>query len=82
MQLQRLGGEPLYSTAVLLVCCKRLPPGFQPVSTSDPFFVLFVPFCGYSFFTGPPAANGTSALSHLAKLSFTDSGANSAMRLV
>jgi hypothetical protein len=59
------------------------------------FFVLFAPladvakggdgaksaFCGYSVLESA-TANGTSVLNHFAKLSFTDSGANSAMRLV
>jgi hypothetical protein len=42
---------------------------------------LFAPFFGYSVWESA-AANGTSALNHFAKLSLTDSGANSAMRLV
>jgi hypothetical protein len=46
------------------------------------FFELFAPFRGYSFFLGKPAANGTSAFSQFAKLSFTDSGDISAIRLV
>jgi hypothetical protein len=40
-----------------------------------------VPSYGY-LFVGRAAANGTSAFNHLAKLSLTDSGAISAMRLV
>ena len=61
---------------------KRLPS--SPWDAAHPllFFELFAPIRGYSFFLGTPAANGNSAFNHLAKLSFTDSGAISAIRLV
>jgi len=55
------------------------PGGYLQLLASLPLF--FAPFCGYSVL-GSAAADGTSAFNHFEKLSFTDSGANSAMRLV
>ena len=59
----------------------RLPLQQHWACAASLIFALFALFCGYSFFT-PTATNGTSAFSHFAKLSFTDSGAISAIKLV
>ena len=46
------------------------------------FFAFSAFFRGYSFFLRTPAPIGTSAFNQFAKLSFTDSGVISAIRLV
>jgi hypothetical protein len=82
----RLGARTGVAT-MSVWCTSAAPMTLLGLSGASPyqlwvFFAFLAFFCGYPLFSGKLAANGTSAFNHLAKLSFTDSGAISAIRLV